>query len=217
MIGNFWLFQVTGTRLAFLASLLFMTFSLFVFQRGCAMRLGQRFWKTFFIFLPWICAGFSIWCHVAYNLSNPIWAKINTLLSGRLRLGNSAIKQYGFTFWGQKIEWISQSIISVSSEIKGYNYVDCSYLQIALQYGIITLSLILFLCSFLMIKAFRRKQYYLCWILAAILIHSMVEPRLLHSWYNPFLLLCLSTLSTKSEYIITRRFVYKMYANNFSY
>lgn len=192
MVGNFYFFYMTGTRLAFLVSLIFMIFSLSFLRHFYIQRLGKRHWKPFFLFLPWLCSGFSIWCHLAYDPSNPIWVKANTLLSGRLRLGNVAIMQYGFSLFGTKIEWISQSIESVVSVIEGYNYVDCSYLQIALQYGIIPLCLVLFGYSVLMASAFQRKQYYLCWILAAILVHSIVEPRLLHFWYNPFLLLCLT-------------------------
>ena len=181
------------------------------------MQWGRRYWKNFFLFLPWLCAGFSIWCHMAYDPSNPIWKKVNALLSGRLNLGNTAIKQYGFTLCGQDIKWISQSIESVFSKIEGYNYVDCSYLQIALQYGLIFLCLLLMGCSFLMVRAFREKQDYLCWILAAIFVHSMIEPRLLHPWYNPFILLCLSSISPKSEDVSGRSLVNKIPANSFQW
>lgn len=205
MIINFWFFKMTGTRLSFAASLFFGAFSLLVLDGVHSIQWRRHGWKIFFLSLPWVCAGLSIWCHVAYDPSKPIWAKINTLLSNRLILGSNAIKQYGFLMWGQKIKWISPSIESISHKIEGYNYVDCSYLQIALQYGIIVLLLLLAGCSCLMARAFREKQYYLCWILTATLIYCMVEPKLLHSCYNPFILLPFSSLSSRR--MPSRRFI----------
>ncbi len=217
MLVNLWIFKMTGARLMFVAPLTFMTFFQFVYGRVNIAHVERAGGGKLFPFLPWVCAVFSIWCHMAYTPSNPIWEKVNTLLSGRLKLGNTAIKQYGFVLLGQRIEWIGHNIKSVFSKIEGYNYVDSSYLQIALQYGMVFLCLSLLGFSFLMVRAFREKQYYLCWILAVILIDSISEPELITLRYNPFILLCLSSISPKSEDVSGRSLVNKIPANSFQW
>ena len=47
---------------------------------------------------------------------------------------------YGFSFLGQKIDMKGLSVLGKNYKV--YNYVDSSYLQIAIRYGIVLLALV---------------------------------------------------------------------------
>ena len=124
--------------------------------------------------------------HAKYDSTNAVYARVNSLLSGRLRLGYQAIADYGVTLFGHPIEWIGFALGTAPD--KAYNYVDCSYLQVMLEYGVVFLILIVLLYSLAIRKAIAKKRYDLCWILLFILIFSITEPRLADLAFNPFVL-----------------------------
>ena len=63
---------------------------------------------------------------------------------------------YGFSFLGQKIDMNGFSVLGKNYEV--YNYVDSSYLQIAIRYGIVLLALVCVLYGAALLKARKRKD-----------------------------------------------------------
>lgn len=190
---NTYFYVMTNTRFSFLVAvasiLVFGLFSGFI-ERG---RLISKN-KNISLGIPFLCAFFSCGIHALYNENSEFWRNMNDLLSQRLWLGHDAIEKYGYTLFGQPIEWIGYSFWS--KEPKFYNYVDCSYLQLVLEYGIILLVLILILYGSLLVFAWERKQYCLYWIVIFILLFSITEPRLLNLSFNPFILLAMTEWSS---------------------
>ena len=80
-----------------------------------------------------------------------------------------------------------------------YNYVDCSYLQILLEYGIVFLLICVLMYSYILYKAYQENNIYLCCCIIIILVFSITEPRLLNLMYNPFPLLAVSYLRSKER------------------
>ena len=113
--------------------------------------------------------------------------------------GRAGIDEYGLKLFGNKIEWIGYDA-DWESGMK-YNYVDSSYLQIALEYGIIVLAVILLLYALLIFTSIKNKKYYLCWLALIILVFCVTEPRLVKLAYNPFLLLA---VTESSKYFLNR-------------
>ena len=208
-------YLMTDSRFAFaicVCSALFFAMFKNLINKG---RITVLF-KKILIIVPELVALFAIAIHYFYNDSNPVYKRINSLLSGRLLLGRNAIKQYGIPLFGQKIEWIGYSI---SEKLKGeYNYVDCSYIQILLEYGLLFLIIVLAFYSLMIKKSIDNKQYYFTWILLIILIFSVIEPRLLNLTFNPIPLLVVSgynnlvekhTRSYRFDVDIKKTFYYK--------
>ena len=139
---------------------------------------------------PGLICSFSIAIHAFYNSSSRIWRAFNDLLSGRLELGKNGIADFGYTLFGQKIEWIGFSLEGTGTE--KYNYVDCSYLRLLLEYGLFFLIVVIFIYSIIMYKAISQKNYFLAWVIAFVLVISITEPRLMNLTFNPLpiLLLC---------------------------
>ena len=134
-----------------------------------------------------------------YNPDNALLAKLNGFLTGRLKWGRAGIDEYGLKLFGNKIEWVGYDA-DWERGMK-YNYVDSSYLQIALEYGIIVLAVILLLYALLIFTSIKNQKYYLCWLALIILVFCVTEPRLVKLAYNPFLLLA---VTESSKYFLNR-------------
>lgn len=178
---SIWLYKLTDTTFAFLVSIGVLTFFL-ITQFWLDKGYITYTFRWFFYLLPWICAGVSIWASWAFNSNNEVWLKIDSLTHGRLRLGNVAIKEYDFSLFGRNIEWIGSSIEKLNPN--NYNYVDCSYVQIILQEGMIFLAIVLVVYSLSFALCIRNKSYFAVYLLSAILGFSMTEPRLWNIVFN---------------------------------
>lgn len=178
---NYLIYTQTNTRMTFYVSTIFLLFFAIQSLWDNPWRIMHVF-KWLWIMMPFICALISIGTTIMFDEDSTIWLKANAFLSGRLNLGFDAIKEYGFTLFGQPIEWIGSSTLNTSSV--GYNYVDCSYLQIALNYGIIALIAILTIYSIAIYRACIADDYWLVFVLMFVLIHSLTEPRLYNFAFN---------------------------------
>lgn len=191
---NGWLYAMTDSRMIFMLSSVFLFFMII-------QKLNPNRWKwickfsTIYKFLPEIICGMSLLTFLFFDEQKIFWIQINTILSNRLRLGVSAIKEYGFSLFGKNIEWIGFTTKTPTIETAiGYNYVDSSYLQLSLNYGIVFTIVILIIYSVVIYKAVKKRDYYLVSIVIAILVFSITEPRLMNLAFNPFPLLAFCKL-----------------------
>ncbi len=71
----------------------------------------------------------------------------------------------------------------------GYNYVDSSYIQYTLLYGIFFMLLIIVALSLVTRNVVSENNELLAVVLAILAIHAMFDPQLLWLWYSPFAML----------------------------
>ena len=127
-----------------------------------------------------------------------IGEKLNKILNERLDLANSAIDKYGINLFGREIEWIGGN--NIYSEVKlPYNYVDSSFLQYILTFGIIYIVLVCLLYTYMGFKANKQKDVVLSFIFIVIIGHSMFDPQMMWLDYTPFLLYFLAGTEKKSN------------------
>ena len=142
--------------------------------------------------------GFLVIFYLSYNFNteNTLSLEINNVLSGRLQLGYNAFQEYHIPLLGQTIEFIGfgGSTKEISEEL--YNYVDSSYLQFMLRYGV--LFTILSIASYIILtyKRLKLNDYKFISIIAILTINSMIEDRLLDVSINVYWLLILSFYHT---------------------
>ena len=142
--------------------------------------------------------GFLVIFYLSYNFNteNTLYLEINNVLSGRLQLGYNAFQEYHIPLLGQTIEFIGfgGSTKEISEEL--YNYVDSSYLQFMLRYGV--LFTILSIASYIILtyKRLKLNDYKFISIIAILTINSMIEDRLLDVSINVYWLLILSFYHT---------------------
>lgn len=130
--------------------------------------------------------------------------KINKGLSGRLYLTHKALNEYGLTLFGKHIKWLGlNSMYSGLITKAEMNFVDCSYMKIMFEYGIIGIGLLIY--GYL--KLFNRKEVkndlILILVLLNINLHSFLDPQFFALPFNIFLImLCYSIFSEKEEKVM---------------
>lgn len=110
------------------------------------------------------------------------------LLSHRLNLGYRALKEYGFTWFGQHIEMVGYGGSTKMPD--GYNYVDCSYLYCYLKYGFIFISLLIFI--YVYACYINRNNKYFIVAVALVALNAMVAHHLAEPGYVLFMLMAMS-------------------------
>lgn len=135
-----------------------------------------------------ICILISIVVTMLYKKYQytPLMASLNELLSGRLSLGSIGIDTYGFSAFGQQI--IMNGNGGKIQPVDNYFFIDCSYLSIALKYGVIFLTIICIIFIITCKKYIKNSNVRLPLIITLIAINSMVAHHLLDLAYNPFIL-----------------------------
>lgn len=189
---NILLFKFTDTRNAFVLG----TLALFVagvwklFRR---LRNNNIIYKAGAVLTMPIMSAIMICLTFFYNPQIKWMWSLNKFINERLSLGYSAYKNYGLHLWGKSIQWIggANNYITYSGE---YNYVDSSYVQIILNYGIIIFLLVCLLFIVLGWKASKINDIYLILVLVIIALHSALDPQLFWMAFNPFIM-CYSYLN----------------------
>jgi len=123
-------------------------------------------------------------CSVFFDPQNPVFASIDTLFSGRLRLGHSGLDKYGISLTGQWIEMIGNGR---ANEVVGeYNFIDSAYLMILLQNGLLFFAVIILLNQYI-VKKYRNDTWMiLAWFFIA--VSSTTDHHLMDTAYNVFLI-----------------------------
>jgi hypothetical protein len=182
LIINYIIYIYTDTRAVFflICILIPLTYIISFFDKPLKNGIIS---KLLFKYCFPISALISIIGSINYDKSNIIYLVLNKLFSGRLDLGLKGYEQFGISWFGQKIQWITGA-----GSYDTYNYVDSSYLKIALNYGIILLIILCIVFVFIGKFAIENNKKYFCLVLMFLAVHSITDPQLIELRYNPFLL-----------------------------
>lgn len=185
MILNYAIFYISDTRAVFIECMMVLcAFAIIRVSRHIRERkkiFGGKLW----IFVYPMCAAVSIILSMNYD-SQVAWQnQLNKVLSNRLDLSRRAIEEFGISFLGKRMNWRTSGFYGTSD----YMYVDCSYMNMLIHYGIIALVLILLIMSIILYYAVCSNNLMLLLILAAIALHSCTDPQLFDLVYTPFLLM----------------------------
>ena len=191
---NAYFFIMTDSKMAFgLLTVILVFFFIESLFKNHWKILGRLKWLM--ILLPLIFAVVAIVSYLLYNPDVDFWKSLNKLFSGRYKLGASGIETYGITAFGQEINWTGYWLGNLDGA--GYNYVDCSYLQLLLQNGVVTLIAVVAMYVFGAFRAFKIKDFTLLCILGFICLFSITEPRLLNLAFNAFPILVFASLNNE--------------------
>lgn len=200
---NVFIFFQTDTKMSFLIVTIILCIML-VMKIGVVEKFFLNLKKhlfslkrQYFIRIPWICALLAVFIPL-YKNESTLWKIINTGLSGRLEYGKKGIINYGFSICGQKIDMQGFSVLGQNDKI--YNYIDSSYLQIAIRYGILMLFLVCIIYSFALVKIKNENDALAFMIFMVILLLCIVEPFLFDVAFNifPILIVC-NDLTSKAS------------------
>ena len=204
---NYWLYRKTNTKMVFALTTLFLFFIFFERRNKKRFKFLSKF-KIIYIVYPFLAWFLVVIVCKLYNPNINTWANINSLLSGRLRLSQEAMNFYGVHLLGNEVEWKGSDIFHTTYAPGEYNYVDSSYLQLSINYGIIFMFIVMLLFSYGIYKHIKANDYYTVVIYIFILTLTMTEPQLMKFAYNPFTLLAFGIVSrdiSASKYIKSHR------------
>lgn len=114
-----------------------------------------KFVKSYLIVSILFFVLISIWATLAYDPSNLYWLGANLLLSNRLQLGSDAILEFGISWFGQPVEMHGALDAGGMNE---YNFVDSTYVQYLIRYGVVSSVLLIILLCKIAINAMRKNN-----------------------------------------------------------
>ncbi|HFI0054014.1 TPA: hypothetical protein ACGORU_000310 [Streptococcus suis] len=196
--ANQYYFMYTDTKSAYYFSLLLLALLAFIKIFKPNFSENKLIWFERVALV--ICTVIPIFTIYLYENRTPFLIQLNNFLTGRVYLGYVALITYKIPLLGQPIIWNTPDIFG---NISGaFLYVDSSFMNMLLNFGVIFLALLLASIWVLSKKNPYRNLYYsLSFII--VLLHAMWDPQFLEIWYNPFLLF-LAVLVSQSPKDIER-------------
>lgn len=187
LLVNIWLFIKTDTMAVFAElGVLFVLYYITRNEKVQDFIFNNKITSWSISNFVYLAAGITIVFQCIYNLNYEKFSGLNELLSNRLSLARQAFSEYDVSLFGQSISWHT-TLNTNSNSGEKYFYVDSSYLQILLSYGILMLVI---LCIFMAIMgkySVKTRNINISIALIIFLVHCITDPQLLSFRYDPFL------------------------------
>lgn len=150
---SFFIIEQTDSRMAAGCILLILLFSLYLkwliisrTNAGLFMTWGLTYSIIFFAII-------SVIVVLLYKPTDPFWFATNLIFSNRLSHGANAITEFGITWFGQPVEMYGLINVEKGQET---NFVDSTYLQYLIRYGIVLLTILILIFVLLARRAVKR-------------------------------------------------------------
>lgn len=184
LIGNYILFQYTDSRLTFMLGTVLIIFS-------AIMKKSQKFREILlnrvFIWSFLVLALLSIYATLNYDYLSDWQSDLNEALGGRLSLGNSTLKFYGYGLFGKSLSLSGNGLDENGMlNTSTYDYVDNLYVLLLLRAGIIFLFIFLVAMTIIMKKIYIQKDSYLYIIFILLAFHGIIDDLIMLPQYNSF-------------------------------
>lgn len=206
---NYWMFTKTRSRLSFILAIAVILMS-YLIKRDKLMKTkicGALCTCSFII-----CCVASYWLSLTYSSSIGWMRTLNSLMGGRLRLGQQSLLEYGYSLLGVRgIQWVGNGLDAYGNSaavLEAYNYVDSFYIQVLQRYGIIVLAVLILLLSVSIYLFWKRRDYAMVLILVFLAFHGIIDDLVLRLYYNTFWFAIGIILMNKGQdFFESRRFV----------
>ena len=151
-----------------------------------------RRFRLSFLLVLWVpfLAILSLWATAMFDETSISWIATDLVLSGRLGIGQEALVTKGIPLLGQFYK-----LRGGESDANLYNYIDSSYLQLFVIYGLVYTLLIISAYIKLGYQSYRRRDNNLLVALFIAGISGVIAQHFIQFNMNPLLLL----LFTKDE------------------
>lgn len=187
-----WIMKYADARLGSGCIILILLFSFcdVFFKKHVVIQ--SAFYK---ICIWWIPLMFilTIYTVSQYDSFNMVWVAINLILAGRLELGNFIWTTEAIPLFGQKYEMYGGDEAG-----NLYNYIDSSFLQYIIIYGIIYSACIAFAYWYIGKRAYRKQYYIILYALMLSGINGFIAQHFTQIYMNPALIAAIASFpSTK--------------------
>lgn len=199
LVTNYIFYKYTATYAVFYEVVL-LILALWLLKNHPQLFANRFFCILSTIFMP-LMATVAIWLSVIYTPSNSMLLMLNQILSSRISLAHTGITRYGLRMFGNPVEW-SGGRYGIE-RFDTYFYVDSSYVNIVLTYGMVTLIFVVLCFAILNYKAYKKGNFKLCIVFMFLALHSFTDPQLLELKYNPFLVVVLAAFIPSMEQVFS--------------
>ena len=161
----------------------------------------QKMLKGCCYIIPTLAIIFILAMSYLYSINDSFAISMNKMLSNRLQLTCTAFQDYDVTLFGQDTQWNGWGGFGYSENIDTknyvYNYLDNSYARLILDYGVIFTILVIMGYTILLIQNYKKKDYWMIFIIFIILVLSELEPHLIDLNKNIFVICFIPLLEYK--------------------
>lgn len=187
--ATYLMFCLTNARLdTLLLFLLLLTSCLFPYIQSLIVKMGHVGWYV----CSCVYIAVNVFLAYFYSASNPLLARIDGLLSGRLRYGQIALHEHGITLFGQMIKEHGNGGIQHGNF--EYFFVDSSFIRMFVILGLAS-SMLFFVVLFLLFLKFEKNMAYVLVVYVLfVLLSSAFDQHLLDPSYNVMFLALFANL-----------------------
>ena len=164
-------------------------------EKKCALR-ENKVLKAVCVMVPFLIIGGMIFLSLIYNDGNAILYKLNDVLNNRLGFGKYGFVEYGLSPWGKQIAMqgfgrIEGGTDSFWNTGLSYFVLDCSYVNILLQFGVVLFCILVILQIIWQVQNYQGDRLFFIIIFIIICAQCAVEHHYLDIAYNPLLFITL--------------------------
>ena len=184
IIGNYALYEFTDSRLTFGLGMLLLILTILI-------KFFSKFKRVLMnkiLIGSYVVSGLlSLYFTIGYNHLSEWHSNINELLGGRLSLGYSTLKYYGYGLLGKKITLVGNGLdVDGYITTETYDYVDNLYIQLLLKLGLLFLVIFILGMTIVMWRVYRLNDVYLYIIFSLLALHGIIDDLMILPQYNSF-------------------------------
>ena len=147
------------------------------------------------------CAILTISLAIVYD-GNVVWMNsLNSLISDRLAISHNMYNLHGISLFGHEIPLVGNGSTVVS--MGDYNFLDITYVQLLIKFGMVSLLLFAFTYMLTQYRAINNNCYSVSMCFILVCIHSCIEHHYIEPCYNPFILLIFADFKSKENSVLS--------------
>ena len=200
------LFEYTDSRLVYYLVCVNLIAVIILKTKARSLIDNNLFRNLFTWSMPLACV-LAFYVTINYDPTDLYQYLINFVLEKRLELGQDALHTYGWSMFGSNIIWVGNGLDENGLKASGvYNYVDCAYIRILLDYGVISFVLFMGVVLRFMYEMKKNNHVIMMIIFSIMAIHNMIDDTAIMLQFNT----CLLFLG----YLIPSKYPQEMLFNN---
>jgi len=153
----------------------------FIFKRTKAYLRWKGIWMKVALFSMPVLAILMYFLSVSYQQDNEFLENINETITGRLALGKTGLDDYGISLFGQDVPMVGFGGSTTLEE--EYFFIDSSYLNILLRYGILFLIMVFIIYGTICYK--HKEDTVLMLAVTLLAISCFIDHHMMEEAYNP--------------------------------
>ena len=184
IIGNYVLYEFTDSRLTFGLGMLLLILTILI-------KFFSKFKRVLMnkiLIGSYVVSGLlSLYFTIGYNHLSEWHSNINEFSGGRLSLGYSTLKYYGYGLLGKRITLVGNGLdVDGYITTETYDYVDNLYIQLLLKLGLLFLVIFILGMTIVMWRVYRLNDVYLYIIFSLLALHGIIDDLMILPQYNSF-------------------------------